>query len=188
MTHAPIDPTNIPPGYPEELEADVVLADGTRAHMRPIVPDDAEALADEILTADSETLYLRFFTTSVKPDDEMMERLTVLDYRTALAVGMIDVETGESMGIARYAEVDAEAVEVAVSVKREWRRRGIADRLLDTVEAAARRAGYRRSTALYLLENAPAAALFERRGYRVVGANRGIVEISLDLIEEGSPA
>ena len=33
-----------PPRYPAHWEADVVLADGGTAHLRPITPADADAL------------------------------------------------------------------------------------------------------------------------------------------------
>jgi hypothetical protein len=53
--YAPIHPESPPPGYPVELETEVSLDDGTRAHLRPVVPDDADILAHEISTADPET-------------------------------------------------------------------------------------------------------------------------------------
>ena len=176
-----LHPTTLPPGYPGDLAHDLVLDDGTVVRVRPIVPDDAAVLADEILTADSETLYLRFFTSSVRPDRVMLDRLTVMDYRTALAVGAIEIATGTSVGIARYAEVDASTVEVAVSVKSGWRMRGIAGHLLDVVENAARGQGYDTCLAIYLVENDPAARLFARRGYHVRSTDRGVVESALDL-------
>ncbi len=185
---AALHPTSLPDGYPRHLEHDLVLHDGTLVRVRPIVPDDAAVLADEILTADSETLYLRFFTSSVRPDAAMLARLTVMDYRSALAVGAIESETGTSLGIARYAEVDESTIEVAVSVKAGWRRHGIARHLLDIIEAAARDRGYVTSLAIYLVENEPAAQLFARRGYHVRSTDRGIVEATLDLTGEGNGA
>jgi GNAT superfamily N-acetyltransferase len=176
-----LHPTALPPDYPGDLAHDLVLEDGTMVHVRPIVPDDAAVLADEILTADSETLYLRFFTSAVRPDRAMLDRLTVMDYRTALAVGAIEIATGTSLGIARYAEVDPSTVEVAVSVKPDWRTRGIAGHLLDVVEIAARERGYEACLAIYLMENDAAARLFARRGYHVRSTDRGIVEAALDL-------
>lgn len=158
-----------------------MLDDGTLVRVRPIVPDDAAVLHDEILTADSETLYLRFFTSSVRPDEAMLARLTVMDYQSALAVGAIEAETGTSLGIARYAEVDSSTVEVAVSVKAGLRRHGIAGHLLDIIEAAARERGYTTSLAIYLVENEPAAALFAKRGYHWRSTDRGVVEATLDL-------
>ena len=40
----------------------MVLADGRGLFVRPIVPEDAPVILDEIEAADAETLYHRFFT------------------------------------------------------------------------------------------------------------------------------
>ena len=36
----------LPPGYPTEWEADVLLTDGGVAHLRPIRPSDAQLLVE----------------------------------------------------------------------------------------------------------------------------------------------
>ena len=177
---ATIHPDTPPAGYPAELEQDVVLSDGMRLHLRPIVPADAALLADEILAADSETLYLRFFTTNVVPDKTLLEALTVMDYRSRLAVGLI-TESGVAIGIARYAAIDETNVEVAIAVKTQWRRRGIAHKLLDVVESAAAARGFGRAHALYLSHNKPAQELFAARGYRVESIESAIIDTTLDL-------
>jgi GNAT superfamily N-acetyltransferase len=175
--HPVVRPDPPPPGYPRELEREVTLADGGVVFVRPVVPEDAEALGGEILTADTETLYHRFFTTAVEPDRETLDRLTVLDYEKALALGCIDLASGEAAGIARYSELDGASVEIAVAVKPAWRRRGIATLLLDAIETAAAARGYTTMSALHLGENRAAAALLAGRGYEVVGAERGVVEV-----------
>ena len=47
--------------YPAGWEADVVLRDGGTAHLRPITPDDAAALARMHEAQSPESVYLRFF-------------------------------------------------------------------------------------------------------------------------------
>ncbi len=173
-------PQSPPTGYPHELERVTQLANGASVFIRPVVPEDAPRLAEEILTADSETLYLRFFTTNVQPDPAMLEALTVLDYAQRLAVAMLSAD-GDTVGVARYGAVDADAVEVAVAVKRRWRRLGAANLLLAAVEEAAARRGYSQAMALHLTENTGAQRLLERRGYRRTGVSEGIAETAVDL-------
>ena len=50
-----------PDGYPEDLQADVLLRDGRPCHLRPITPQDAPALAEFHRSLSPETVYLRFF-------------------------------------------------------------------------------------------------------------------------------
>ena len=57
-----VDPT-LPPGleYPEHWEADVVLRDGRTAHLRPIMPTDAEGLVEFYVEVSDQSKYFRFF-------------------------------------------------------------------------------------------------------------------------------
>ena len=50
-----------PPGYPFEWEADVVLSDGSVAHVRPIRPSDDERIRVFHAGQSEESIYLRFF-------------------------------------------------------------------------------------------------------------------------------
>ncbi len=49
------------PAYPLAWEADVLLADGGTAHLRPIRPDDADRLVEMHGRLSAQTIYYRFF-------------------------------------------------------------------------------------------------------------------------------
>ena len=51
----------LPPGYPVEWEADVVLRDGSVAYVRPITPADAGLVREFHAGQSEESIYLRFF-------------------------------------------------------------------------------------------------------------------------------
>ena len=55
------EPASPPVPYPAEWEADVVLRDGGVAHVRPIRPEDAEAVQRFHAGQSAESIYLRFF-------------------------------------------------------------------------------------------------------------------------------
>ena len=57
MTQAPARPA----GYPAHWEADVVLRDGSVAHLRPITPEDADAVRRFHAGQSDESIYMRFF-------------------------------------------------------------------------------------------------------------------------------
>ena len=49
------------PAYPAAWEADVVLHDGSTTHVRPMRPDDADALQAFHVGQSERSTYLRFF-------------------------------------------------------------------------------------------------------------------------------
>ena len=53
----------LPPGYPVQWEADVVLRDGSVAHVRPITPADADRVRRFHAGQSDESIYMRFFAT-----------------------------------------------------------------------------------------------------------------------------
>jgi RimJ/RimL family protein N-acetyltransferase len=179
-----IPPSDAPAGYPFEFERTIALDDGSLARVRPIVPSDASLLGAEIGAADEETLYLRFFTPVVRVDESRLRYLTEIDYdrRFALAAFTLD---GEGMAIARYEGTGtADEAEVAVTVKPEFRRKGIATSLFGLLEEAAAYHGVRRLFANYLAANEPAEALMAKCGYHDVEYEGGVATVVKDLSDE----
>ena len=74
MTSAPIET------YPLHWEADVLLADGGVAHLRPCGPDDAEAIRAMHGRLSAKTLYLRYFSPVRTVSDEKLATFTDVDY------------------------------------------------------------------------------------------------------------
>ena len=97
----PVD--DLPPGYPTTWEADVVLRDGSVAHVRPIRPNDADALRRFHAGQSEESIYLRFFAPLRQLSDKDVHRFTHVDYhdRVALVVTLRE----EIIGIGRYDRV-----------------------------------------------------------------------------------
>lgn len=165
MNHS-LTPSQVPPGYPAELERWVQLRDGRSVFVRPVVSDDSAALERALALADMETVYQRFFRAPVRLDAATIDRLTRLDYRSRLALAAFS-DDGFGVGIARYEAVEAGVAEVAVVVDREWRHAGLGYHLLELLEDAARQRGVHRLTALYLPDNHAIAGLLARRGFDI---------------------
>ena len=171
-----------PQGYPVELERIVAVPDGRTVFIRPLLPADAAQLADEIATLDEDTLYRRFMTPRPQLDAKRLEYLASIDYRWRMALGAVD-ENGGGVAVARYeGSPGSDAAEVAVVVRPEWRRQGIALMLFDTLAEAARVNGLKRLTAVYLAENRPAALLMARAGYSPPVFHHGIGEVERALV------
>jgi GNAT superfamily N-acetyltransferase len=178
----------VPPDYPREYERDVRLRDGRRAFVRPIIPSDAEALAEAFRDADVDTLRRRFLGAPPPVTRELLDRLTTVDYRSrfALVAGAgSDGDSGAGIGVARYETVRGGAAEAAVAVDRAWRRVGLASAMMEILAQAAVERGVGEFTATYLAENRPITALVNLAGAPATRLIRqGIADIAVHLDPE----
>ena len=85
-------------GYPAHWEADVVLRDGSTAHLRPIRPDDAERLARMHGAQSQTSIYLRFFTYKSSLSAKELERFTRVDHVDRVA--LVILRGGELIAVA----------------------------------------------------------------------------------------
>jgi RimJ/RimL family protein N-acetyltransferase len=176
------DPAALPPGYPQEYQQEVALCDGRRVLIRPILPSDAPELAEAIKSADRDTLRRRFMGGTPRVTPKLLAHLTVLDYAQRFALVAIDTATGRGVAIARYEPAGEGVAELAMVVRPEWRRLGLATVLVLLLAKAAAERGIHTFSASYLAENRPVAALVEDAGglgRQVI--KQGIAEFSLAL-------
>jgi len=179
-------PAERPDAYPADYEQELQLGSGERLWMRPLVPADADVLAEEFALADEDTLYMRFFNPSFALTERRLRYLTEIDYTNHLAVAVMTIDGEQSQGVAigRYAAKSATEVEVAVVVKPEYRRRGIARLVLERLAEAATRAGFVIMSAAYLAENQAASRLLEGLGFEHVTIQDGVAEATLRLVSD----
>src|SRR4029450_6550265 len=76
----------LPPGYPAELEHELVLKDGTVVHIRPIRPDDAPRLQELHSRLSLQTASPRFFTIVKRLTSDWAQILATVDYQRRLAL------------------------------------------------------------------------------------------------------
>src|SRR5699024_9555320 len=146
--------TDAPPGYPREWEADVVLTDGSVAHVRPIRPDDVELIHQFHAQQSEESIYLRFLAPLRRLSDRDVQRLTHVDYDKRVALVLIIAD--EIAGIGRYdrfQETDWTSAEIAFNVADKHQGRGIGSVLLEHLAAIGRETGVRLFTADVLPQN-----------------------------------
>src|SRR5258707_2147692 len=90
------------PGFePRVLE----LADGTRVHVRPIVPEDEPLLIEAVAAMSERTVDFRFFSPLKRLPDALAHRLAAVDYNDRFAlVGTTHRPDGKEriVGVARY--------------------------------------------------------------------------------------
>lgn len=157
--------TILPDAYPSELEVELDLGDDSTLTIRPIVPEDAAAIARAYAQADADTLFHRFFTAAPNIGAKQIHYLAGVDYQRRLALVALD-DRGSGVGIARYEGLDDTGrAEVAVVVHPERRSRGVATELLGRLEAPASRLGFDEFVAIYLPENRAIAKVLAGFGY-----------------------
>jgi len=151
--------------YPAEWEADVVLRDGGTAHLRPIRPDDAEALQRFHLGQSPESVYLRFFAPMPRLSDSDLYRFTHVDHTDRVA--FVATVGDQIIGVGRYDRINSKSAEVAFNISDHHHGRGLGSVLLEHLAAAAREHGIHRFDAEVLPQNRKMMAVFMDAGYQV---------------------
>jgi len=151
--------------YPVWWEADVVLRDGAMAHVRPIVPQDAEGVRRFHAGQSAESIYLRFFAPLKTLSDKDVARFTQVDYDWRVA--LVATLRGEIIGIARYDRLDEETAEVAFHISDAHQGRGVGSVLLEHLAAIAQERGVAKFAADVLPQNHKMIQVFREAGYEV---------------------
>jgi acetate---CoA ligase (ADP-forming) len=158
-------PSDLPPGYPLQFDADVVLSDGGTVLIRPIRPDDGPALGRFHEGLSAESVYLRYFSPHPHLSDAELRYLTTVDYRWRMA--LVAILGDEVVGVARYEGKEGTAdAEVAFLVDDRHHGRGIGTVLLEWLAAAARENGITDFYATTLWENQRMLGVFREAGFQ----------------------
>jgi acyl-CoA synthetase (NDP forming)/RimJ/RimL family protein N-acetyltransferase len=166
--------------YPAHWEADVVLRDGGTAHLRPITPDDADALQRFHLAQSPRSIYLRFFAPMPRLSDRDLERFTHVDHRDRVA--LVATVGDEIIGVGRYDRVDGRRAEVAFNISDAHQGRGLGSVLLEHLAAAAREHGIHRFVAEVLPQNRKMVGVFQEAGYEVTHHfDDGVISLAFDI-------
>ncbi|MFC8800498.1 GNAT family N-acetyltransferase [Promicromonospora sp. NPDC057138] len=178
--------------YPVEWEADVVLRDGSTTHVRPIRPEDADALQRFQMAQSERSTYLRFFAALQRIPDRLLTQFVTVDHvRRAALVAVRPGPGGEDggediVGVARYDVIDdrpgRRTAEVAFNIADALQGQGLGSVLLEHIAAAARERGVHRFIAEVLPQNRAMLGVFREAGYAVEQhLDDGVVTVSVDL-------
>jgi len=166
--------------YPQHWEADVVLRDGGTAHLRPITPQDAEALQRMHLAQSPESTFLRFFVPMPVLTEKLLRQFTHVDHTNQVAI--VALIGGEIVGLANYDRQDERQAEVAFNIADAHQGRGLGSCLLEHLAAAARERGIQRFVADVLPQNQKMVAVFREAGYGVTQSfQQGVIALAFDI-------
>ena len=151
--------------YPREREVNVVLRDGSTAHVRPVRADDGPAIRAFLEGISRESIGSRFFGV---PNLDWATAWSVdVDYADRFA---LVVESGMPLTIiahAAYVRIDSDHAELAFLVADDWHGRGISTILLAHLAGIAHEHGISAFTAEVLPANHRMIEVFRESGFPV---------------------
>ncbi|EKE72130.1 bifunctional acetate--CoA ligase family protein/GNAT family N-acetyltransferase [Oceanibaculum indicum] len=156
--------------YPQELEQQMVVRDGSRYAVRPIRPEDGPALQALFARLAPEDIRMRFFQPLKSLPLALAARLTQIDYDREMALIASPKEPPEqeeeiSAVVRISCDPDNERAEYAILVRSDLKGRGIGYGLMKLIIAQAKQRGVREVFGDVLRENQPMLQLCRDLGF-----------------------
>lgn len=172
--------------YPAQFVSEWTLKNGTACTIRPIRPEDANALQEFVRGLSHRSKYFRYFSSVVELTQNLLARYTQIDYSRELTLVATVRRDGRTrmLGEANYATLpDRKTCEFAIIVADETAGQGLGSRLMNCLMDAARRQGYTEIHGEVLSDNEPMLALMESLDFivRLTDDADGAVEVSRSL-------
>lgn len=152
--------------------------------IRPIAPEDKQALAEGFERLSDESRYRRFLAPRGSLSDAELRYFTEVDHHDHEALVAIDPETGQGVGIARYvrSKTDPKSAELAIAVVDDWQRMGVGTSLATALSERAKREGITVFTGPVLAGNRLMLNLARDLGeVRIDRQGHGRVEVTVEL-------
>jgi GNAT superfamily N-acetyltransferase len=131
------------------------LDDGTRVLIRPIRKEDADLERSFIERLSPESRSYRFLG-QVRASDDLIRRLTEIDYQHDMAFIALHLDAGEKqeIGVSRFSiGEDGESCECAVVVSDAWQGKGLGTLLMRHLIEVARQRGIKRMFSIDMAGN-----------------------------------
>jgi GNAT superfamily N-acetyltransferase len=160
-----------------------------QVEIRPIEPDDKDALARGFDRLSDRSRYRRFLSPRGPLTEAELIYLTEVDHHDHEALVAVEPETGEGVGVARFVRSteDPKLAELAVAVADDWQGHGVGSMLAAELAKRARDEGITCFTALALAENDAMLGLLQELGeVRSGRPELGTVELAVDLPDDGA--
>jgi GNAT superfamily N-acetyltransferase len=161
----PIMPWALGPDYPRWTET---LRNKTRVVIRPVTARDAAAEKAFIEALSPQSRRFRFLGQISHASDDLVRRLTTLDYRQDVAFAAVVPEDAHEkfLGVSRYSvAADGVSCECAVAVLDEWHEKGLGTLLMRHLIEVARARGIAHMYSIDSTENTEMSALARFLGF-----------------------
>jgi acetyltransferase len=173
--------------YPEHLEEQAVLADGSAILLRPIRPEDEPAHREFFEALSPEDVRTRFFGLLREMTHSSLARYTVIDYDREMAFIATEIGNGgppPTLGVVRtISDPDNTRAEFAIIVRSSEKGRGLGRLLLEKMIRYCRDRGMEEIVGQVLPDNRPMLELARSLGFERLpgrGPVDGVVEVRLE--------
>ncbi|GMA19486.1 hypothetical protein GCM10025862_15070 [Arsenicicoccus piscis] len=157
-----------------------MLRDGSVCHLRPIRPEDKDAVQAFHMRQSAESVYLRFFAPIKQLSARDLDRFTVVD--NVSRVGLVATVRDEIIGIGRFDLIDADKAEVAFNISDHYQGKGIGSVLLEHLAAIGLELGVKEFVADVLPQNRKMMNVFTDAGYEVSHHfEDGVIAVSFEI-------
>jgi acetyltransferase len=172
--------------YPTQLVCQWQMTDGTDITIRPMRPEDALLVRQFVHNLSDESKYFRYMNSVQELTEEMLARLTQLDYSRELALVAVVEELGKEigLGVSRYAiNPDGKTCEFALVIADNIAGKGLGQKLMVTLMDAARSNGLSVIEGEVLNNNHKMLKLMNRLGFVLKSSedDQGVMKVSKEL-------
>lgn len=168
-------------------ELDLKLRDGSLVVVRPIQPEDKDAMVAGFAKLSDESRYRRFMTPINELSSSQLRYMTEVDHHDHEALVAFERGSRDPAGVGRFVRLDdGTSAEAAVTIIDEWQGRGLGTALTNLLADRAREEGITRFTALLLAGNEQMHDVLASIGPAAVHARgAGTVEVEVEIPERG---
>jgi acetyltransferase len=156
--------------YPADLEEQWQTRRGVTVQIRPIRPSDADIEQQFARSLSAEARYSRFLGVMNELSPQLLKRFTDIDYGRDMALIAVHSEQAREtqIGVARYVtNDDGRSCEFAVVIADDWRRHGLAQKLIQKLMDRARDTGLEVFTGEVFADNHAMLELMRHMGFGI---------------------
>ena len=168
----------------------VTLRSGDVVRIRPVRPDDAQALVRAYANLGEQSRYRRFFTVMPQLPEATLKAAVEVDHIDHEALVAVPLLSAEIVGECRFIRLadQPDTAEVGVTVVDAWQGRGLGSALLARLSERAAEAGIEYFTAEVLAENRTMLGLLPGLGQVETESHGPVVTARVELAEPSRQA
>lgn len=156
--------------YPAHYESRLTLKNGQKVFLRPILPADESLILDLFHKLSSDSLYLRFLRPLGSLPEDLLFRLTHIDYHKNFALVAVVAEDGRDaiIAVARFGyDPEEKVTDFAIVIRDDWQRQGLGKFMLRKLYEIGKIHGVSRFVSIIDPTNRGIKQILRRLGYTV---------------------